>query len=297
MDKTFNRLSVVLLFVLPSFLFFSAIVVASIIWVFVYSFTDWNGLSAANFVGLKNYVQLLSADRYFFQIVGNTFRYTFLEIVLQVGGGLVVAVFLTSLAKTRTVLQTFYYVPVIISSVAICQIFNKLLSVTPPGVVNSLLSVFNKELIYTEWISNPRFSLFVAAFVEGYKYMGLYMVIFYAALIAIPKELVEAAIIDGASGGRQLRSIKLPYILPVIISNMILVLNGSMRSFDISYLLTQGGPGNSSQLLAPYMYKQAFTSMKYGYGCTVSAAIVVICLLTGFVLQKLFFYRMEGYEA
>jgi raffinose/stachyose/melibiose transport system permease protein len=284
------------MFVLPAFLLFSVIVVASIIWVFFYSFTDWNGLSTAGFVGLKNYAQILFGDKYFFQIVGNTFRYTFLELVFQVGGGLVVAVFLTYMIKTRAILQTFYYIPVIISSVAICQIFNKLLSVTPPGVMNFLIAIFNKELIYTEWISNPKLSLFVAAFVEGYKYMGLYMVIFYAALIAIPRELSEAAIIDGASGIKQLWSIKLPYILPVIISNMILVLNGSMRSFDISYLLTQGGPGNSSQLLAPYMYKQAFSSMKYGYGCTVSVAIVVICLLVGFVFQKIFFYKTEDYE-
>jgi raffinose/stachyose/melibiose transport system permease protein len=271
-------------------------VAASIIWVFFYSFTDWNGLSAAGFAGLKNYAQILFNDRYFFQIVGNTFRYTFLEIVFQVGGGLVTAVFLTGLVKTRALLQTFYYIPVVISSVAICQIFNKLLSVTPPGVVNSLLSVFDGELIYTEWISNPKLSLLVAAFVEGYKYLGLYMVIFYAALVAIPGELIEAAIIDGTSGIKQLWFIKLPYILPVIAGNVVLVLNGSMRSFDISYLLTQGGPGNSSQLLAPYMYKQAFTSMKYGYGCTVSVAIVVICLFVGFVFQKFFFYKAERYE-
>jgi raffinose/stachyose/melibiose transport system permease protein len=284
------------MFVFPAFLLFSVMVVASIVWVFVYSFTDWNGLEAAGFIGLKNYARILFNDRYFFQIVGNTFKYTFLEIVFQVGGGLAVAVFLTCLARTRALLQTFYYIPVVISSVAICQIFNKLLSVTPPGVVNFLMSVFNRELIYTEWISNPKLSLLVAAFVEGYKYLGLYMVIFYAALVAIPGELIEAAIIDGTPEIKQLWFIKLPYILPVIAGNVILVLNGSMRSFDISYLLTQGGPGNSSQLLAPYMYKQAFTSMKYGYGCTVSVAIVVICLLVGFVFQKLFFHKAEGYE-
>jgi raffinose/stachyose/melibiose transport system permease protein len=297
MGKTFNRLSVVLMFVFPAFFLFSVIVVASIIWVFFYSFADWNGLGEVKFAGLKNYTQMLFNDKYFFQIVGNTFRYTFLELVFQVGGGLIIAIFLTCLGRTRIIFQTLYYIPVVISSVAMCQIFSKLLSVTPPGVVNSMLSIFNKELIYTEWISNHKFSLLIAAFVEGYKYFGLYMVIFYAALIAIPGEISEAATIDGASGIKQLLFIKLPYIFPVIISNVILVLNGSMRSFDISYLLTQGGPGNSSQLLAPYMYKQAFTSMKYGYGCTVSVAIVVICLLVGLVFQKVFFHKAERDEA
>ena len=122
-----------------------------------------------------------------------------------------------------------------------------------------------------EWISNDSLSLIIAASVEGYKYLGLYMVIFYAALIGIPKELDEAAIMDGAN---------------VIIANCILVLNGSLRSFDISYLLTKGGPGNSSELMSTYMYKQAFTSMKYGYGSAVAMVIVAICLIVGFLFRR-----------
>ena len=122
--------------------------------------------------------------------------------------------------------------------------------------------------------------------VEGYKYLGLYMVIFYAALIGIPKELDEAAIMDGANVIQQYRYVKIPYIRPVIIANCILVLNGSLRSFDISYLLTKGGPGNSSELMSTYMYKQAFTSMKYGYGSAVAMVIVAICLIVGFLFRR-----------
>ena len=114
--------------------------------------------------------------------------------------------------------------PVVISSVAICQIFTKLFSVTPTGVINALLSVFNPDLLYMEWISNDSLSLIIAASVEGYKYLGLYMVIFYAALIGIPKELDEAAIMDGANVIQQYRYVKIPYIRPVIIANCILVL-------------------------------------------------------------------------
>ena len=98
--------------------------------------------------------------------------------------------------------------PVVISSVAICQIFTKLFSVTPTGVINALLSVFNPDLLYMEWISNDSLSLIIAASVEGYKYLGLYMVIFYAALIGIPKELDEAAIMDGANVIQQYRYVK-----------------------------------------------------------------------------------------
>lgn len=195
--------------------------------------------------------------------------------------------FLTKLRRCRAALQTLYYIPVVISTVAICQIFTKFFSVVPAGVINSILGLFNENWSYIEWLSDPSKSLEVAAFAEGYKYFGLYMVIFYAALISIPQELEEAARIDGASAFTQLVKIKLPYIKPVILANLVIVLNGSMRSFDVSYLLTKGGPGNSSQLLSPYMYKQAFNSLRYGYGSAVAITIVILCVLLGTVLQRI----------
>jgi len=179
-----------------------------------------------------------------------------------------------------------YYIPVVISSVAICQIFTKLLSVTPIGIVNQILSFFNPSLKFMEWISNPQISLYVTAFVEAYKYLGLYMVIFYAALIGVPDELGEAALIDGASTWQEYLYVRIPYIKPVIIANCLLVLNGSLRSFEFSYLLTHGGPGNASELMTTYMYKQAFSSMKYGYGSSVAIMIVIICMVVGMLFRK-----------
>ena len=120
-----------------------------------------------------------------------------------------------------------------------------------------------------EWISNPQISLYVTAFVEAYKYLGLYMVIFYAALIGVPDELGEAALIDGAAVWQEYLYVKIPYIKPVIIANCLLVLNGSLRSFEFSYL-----------------YKQAFSSMKYGYGSSVAIMIVIICMVVGLLFRK-----------
>ena len=124
------------------------------------------------------------------------------------------------------------------------------------------------------------------AFVEAYKYLGLYMVIFYAALIGVPDELGEAALIDGAAVWQEYLYVKIPYIKPVIIANCLLVLNGSLRSFEFSYLLTHGGPGNASELMTTYMYKQAFSSMKYGYGSSVAIMIVIICMVVGLLFRK-----------
>ena len=151
---------------------------------------------------------------------------------------------------------------------------------------NQVLSFIDPSLKLMEWISNPQISLYVTAFVEAYKYLGLYMVIFYAALIGVPDELGEAALIDGASTWQEYLYVRIPYIKPVIIANCLLVLNGSLRSFEFSYLLTHGGPGNASELMTTYMYKQAFSSMKYGYGSSVAIMIVIICMVVGMLFRK-----------
>lgn len=292
MQKAFGKKSVILLFIFPAFLIYTLFVIVSIVWAGYYSFFDWSGVGEKVFVGLQNYIVLLSGDDVFRSTVWHTVIYTIINVLIQVFGGLLFAILLSRVTKGRVALQTLYYVPVVISSVAICQIFSKLLSVTPTGVVNQMLSLFNPALKVMEWTSNPNISLYVTAFVEGYKYLGLYMVIFYAALIGVPDELGEAARIDGASLFQEYWHVRIPYIKPVIIANCLLVLNGSLRSFEFSYLLTHGGPGNASELMTTYMYKQAFTSMKYGYGSAVAIMIVVICLIVGVLFKK-----MTGEEA
>lgn len=287
MDKAFSRKSVLLMFLLPALILYTVVVILSVVWATYYSFFDWNGMGKMTFVGLKNFINLYTNDRNFWAVVSNTLIYTVIEILIQVFGGLLLAIFLTRITKFRPILQTLYYIPVVISSVAICQIFSKLFSVTPTGVINAVLGFINPKWTNLVWISNPNTSLGLAAFVEGYKYAGIYMVTSYAALIGVPTELTEAAKIDGASLFRQYWNIKIPYIRPVILANCVLVLNGSLRSFDISFLLTKGGPGNSSELLAAYMYKQAFTSMKYGYGSAVAVSIVILCLLAGTIFRRL----------
>ena len=286
MQKAFGKKSVLLTLLLPAFIVYTLFVVVSIIWAAYYSFFDWNGVGAKTFVGLQNYISLLTEDKIFGMTVWHTLVYTAINVAIQVFGGLLFAILLSRMTKACVFLQTLYYVPVVISSVAICQIFNKLFSVTPTGIVNSVLGLIEPALKTIEWTSDPAKSLYVTAFVEGYKYLGLYMVIFYAALIAVPGDLSEAALVDGATTFQEYVHIRIPYIKPVIIANCVLVLNGSLRSFEYSYLLTGGGPGNSSELMTTYMYKQAFSSMKYGYGSAVAVLIVAICLTAGLLFRR-----------
>ena len=278
MQKAFGKKSVIFMFLFPAFLIYTAFVIVSIVWAGYYSFFDWSGVGEKVFVGFKNYAELLTQDTVFRSTVWHTIIYTIINVAIQVFGGLLFAILLSRIKKGRVALQTLYYIPVVISYVAIYD--------SNRCYRKQILSFVNPSFKFMEWISNPQISLYVTAFVEAYKYLGLYMVIFYAALIGVPDELGEAALIDGAAVWQEYLYVKIPYIKPVIIANCLLVLNGSLRSFEFSYLLTHGGPGNASELMTTYMYKQAFSSMKYGYGSSVAIMIVIICMVVGLLFRK-----------
>lgn len=279
MSSVLKNRKAAILFLMPALALYTAIVFVPILCSVYYSFFQWNGLSGMTFIGMDNYVELFTRDKVVWPVLLQTIVYTILQILFQVGGGLLLALLLTLLVKKRAVFQTIYYIPVVISSVAVCQIFDKLFSVTPTGLINHLLSFFSESLAMTEWLTTPGLSLVVTAFAEGYKTMGVYMVTFFAALLSVPYDLSEAAKMDGAGWLKTVFHVKLPYIRPILVANMVLVLNNALRSFDFSFMLTAGGPGTSSELLASYMYKKAFGSMQYGYGSAVAVLIVGICLI------------------
>ena len=151
------------------------------------------------------------------------------------------------------------------------------------GVINTVIRYFVPEYEHS-WLTKNAFMTVLIPSV--WQYIGYHMIIFYAGIKSISTDYYEAAQIDGASTWQEYLYVRIPYIKPVIIANCLLVLNGSLRSFEFSYLLTHGGPGNASELMTTYMYKQAFSSMKYGYGSSVAIMIVIICMVVGMLFRK-----------
>ncbi len=291
MEKMLRNKVTILKFLVPGLLVYTLCVAVPIFWSAGYSFFNWKGYGKMEFIGFENYIEMLS-DSELWQSVLHTLIYTAIQIVLQVGGGLLLAVLLTKMGKERKFFQVLYYLPVIVSTVALCQMFKKIFAVVPPGLVNQLLSKINPEWVNIQWLTNVKTSLLMVSFTTGYKNMAIYMIIFYAAFLTIPQSLIEAAKIDGAGEMQIFVKIKLPHIRPTIIANMLLVLNGSLRGYDIAKLLTAGGPINSSQLQAMYMYKQAFSSQRYGYGSAIAIFIVVEALALAWIF-KFFAYRKD----
>ena len=207
----------------------------------------------------------------------NNLIFMAISTVFQLFMGLLLATILTSITKGNNILRVAYFIPCIISSMAICQIFVKLLSVQPEGVLAALMKAMGMAPVAV--LSDPKLALLVVSIIDGYKFCGIYMVIFYSAFLSVDQEVIEAAYIDGCSWWQSYCYIKLPMIKNIFFVVLVLLVNGTLKGFDISYILTSGGPGTSSELVATYLYKTAFSSMKYGYGSTIAVFLVVECLL------------------
>ncbi|MDJ0418225.1 carbohydrate ABC transporter permease [Rhodococcus opacus] len=244
----------------------------------VLSFFRWNGISDLQFAGIDNYTRMLTDD-VFWTAFRNSLIYLVVCLVMQLGGGLVVANLLTELNKGRELVKTLYLLPAVISTVAISFLFQRIYSENPEGLLNQILDFLGLHGLARPWLSDINTALVAVSVPEGWRFTGLYMVILYAALIAVPKELEEAAKIDGASRWKIFTKIRFPHIRPVWITTTLMAATYTLRGFDIPYLLTNGGPGQASELVTTYMYKTAFTGTDYGYASTISMFIVVECLV------------------
>ncbi|WP_313479958.1 sugar ABC transporter permease [Microbacterium sp.] len=278
----------VLVFLLPPLLLYGIAVLLPIVQSLVLSFFRWDGITDMVFVGVDNYVKMLTRDDVFWTAFGNAVGYLAICLILQLGGALVVASLLTALPRARELVKTIYLLPAVISTVAIAILFQRIYSLEPVGLINQALAWIGLEGLQTAWLSNVQTVLAAVSIPEGWRFTGLYMLIIYAALIAVPRELEEAARLDGASWWQVFWRIRFPYIRPVWITTTIMATTFALRGFDIPYLLTGGGPGQASELLTTYMYKTAFVHTDYGYASAISVFIVIECLVAvGIILLLL----------
>lgn len=273
------------LFLLLPMLVYISVVSVPIIYSVYYSLMDWNGITEMKFMGLGNYVKMFSDSNLLICLVNNL-KYSAINTVYQVGVGLIMAILVQKIKLGQNLVRVLFFTPVIISSMAMSQTFKKILAISPDGVINALLGAMGLSQFKTAFLSDMNITLWVVAIVEAYKFCGLYLVIFHSAFSSIDSEVIEAATIDGAKEWQLYAYIRLPMIRGIIISSIILVINGTLKSFEVPFVLTNGGPGYTSELMASYMYKTAFNSMDYGYGSALSILIVVECVvIIGFITK------------
>lgn len=270
-------------FLLPAFIVYSVIVMVPILVSIYYSCLDWNGIGKKTFVGLNNYIKLFG-DSVFRQAFGNNIIYIIIVMVLQLGFSFSIAVLLTYLKKGRGFIQTVYYIPSVITVIAISQLFTGFYSYEPLGLFNIFRKMLGMEPI--AFLSEYKTVLWAVASVEGWQYIGIYMIIFYSALVSVSPDILEAARIDGATELQILVKIRVPAIVNVIMFSCILSLVGALRGFAAPMNMTKGGPNHRSEILATYMYKKAFTSRDYGYGSAIAVIIVILSIIGVLLISK-----------
>lgn len=276
-----------LAFLLPGLLFYILAVFYPIEESLRLSFMDWGGIGEKTFVGFQNYLDMFH-DKVFYESFFNNLIYLVIVVVMQLGIGLLFAILLTYMTKRVTFVKTLYYVPCIITTVAIAQLFRSMYATEPMGLLNQFLQAVGLDQFVTSWLANIHTALGAVSFPEGWRFTGMYMVIFYAALVSLDPSIYEAAKVDGASELQILFRIKIPLIKDIFLLTLTMCLTGALRGFDIPFLLTNGGPGNTTELLSTYMYKKAFSSNQYGYGSTVAVFIILESILVVFILRKIF---------
>ena len=229
-----------LAFLLPGLLFYILAVFYPIEESIRLSFMKWGGIGKKQFVGLENYVTMFH-DEVFYKAFFNNLIYLVIVVSMQLLIGLFFAILLTYMTKHVTLVKTLYYVPCIITTVAITQLFRSMYSTEPMGLLNQILQKVGLGGMVTSWLAKVSTVLPAVSIPEGWRFTGMYMVIFYAALVSLDPSVYEAAKIDGASEMQILFKIKMPLIKDIILLTLTMCLTGALRGFDIPFLLTSGG--------------------------------------------------------
>ena len=285
MYKTYSNKAVITVLVLPGILTFVFAILAPICLSVYYGFTDFSGLGAYSFIGLSNYKELF-ADSGFWLSVRNSLFLAIGFICIQHPLAIITAVILDRMqGKAEGFFRCVYFLPNVISVAVIAYLW-KFIYDPNFGLLNNISKVFGGEG-KTNWLGpgNAIWSVLIVLIWHGF---GWGMLIYYTGIKNIDPTLYEAAAIDGANNKQTFLSVTLPLMKPVIQINVTMAIISALKQMETVYLLTNGGPGNETQFLANYLYKQAFQSFRYGYGNAISVIFVVICICATGLLNVIF---------
>lgn len=270
-QRSVNRAAFVFLF--PVALIMICYIFYPIIDSFVISTYRWNGIAAdKEFIGLANWAKLIR-DKDFWYAFRNNILIMILSIVIQIPIGLAEATFIEFAGKKGTVFKILWFIPMLMSSVAIGFLFTYALAANGGMVstVSKLLGGGNVDLL-----GNPKTALLTVILVIAWQFIPFYMVYSMAAYTNISEDVYEASLIDGATKPQYFWKIALPLLMPSIKSAAILSMVGSLKYFDLIYVMTGGGPGTATELMATYMYKHSFSQFNMGYGSAVAGGMFLL---------------------
>jgi raffinose/stachyose/melibiose transport system permease protein len=277
----------IFLFLLPAFVFFLLFIIYPIIRAGYFSFFNWNGLGpATNFIGLNNYKQILT-DQVFLKGIGNCLLIVVLSLAVQLPLALMLSIMVGRDLPGRACFRTIFFLPYVISEVITAIIWMSLFSPDPDrGFINAIL-VLIPGVQAQNFLGDMNQVMACVFIVLTWKYFGLHMLLYLAGLQNIPKEIEEAAMIDGANRWQTIRNVTIPLLGSTIRTTIQLSVLGSLTQFNLIWIMTTGGPANASEVMATYMYRYSFIRFQLGYGSAVALVMLAICLVFSVLFLRL----------
>lgn len=278
-------------FTYPAIILFVLFFAVPVVSGFLLSFTDWNinRVFEPKFNGLKNFIYLFQ-DEYFILALKNTCKFAVITTILIILCGLLLALMLNSFVYGRSFFRTLFYLPAVLSLIVVGIIFTSVFKMDG-GVLNQILDAVGLQSLKRDWLGNPAWSLGCIMFVQVWKWSGFAMAIFLAGLQGIPKDFYEAAKIDGANRLAQFKHITFPLLAPAFTVVVTMNTIGGFKVFEQVYVMTGGGPGNATQVLSTYVYRE-FSKGTLGRSTAMGFILFIIISVIAVILNK-FLTRRE----
>lgn len=286
MDKILKNKKNIAFFVVPALLLYCIFGLAPIIYNFYLSLFRTDLMSPGVFIGLKNYSNLLK-DKVFIQSVKNNLILVVGSLVAHLPIALLLCSILFEKIKFSKLFQAVFFLPSVICGAAVGLTWSFVYN-SEYGIVNKILELLGRDDLKHAWLSDEKTVMAAILVVVMWQFIGYHMVIQLAAMKNIPTSLFEAAAIDGASKFKQFTSITLPLIKHILKIDAVLIITGSLKYFDLVFVMTSGGPNHASEVLSTYMYYQGFRTLKYGYASAIGTVLLLLCVASILVVNLVF---------
>lgn len=270
-------------FILPATLLYAVFFLGPLVQLIRLSLTNWTGIGPKHAVGLENYFNALK-DPFFFGGVKHNLIWILAAVLIPVMLGLLIAIFITrsKYLRSRIIYRTVYFLPQVLSSVIVCIIWRWIYSPND-GALFQLLDLLGLSFLKHGWLGDPLTALPALFVIFSWVHYGFCMIIFIAALQGIEEEFFDAAKVDGANWWQQFRYVLVPFILGPLTTVILITIIGAIQVFDYIYMITKGGPMNSTMVISMYMYVTAFSNSRVGYGSAVATIMGIFILVFSIV--------------
>jgi raffinose/stachyose/melibiose transport system permease protein len=287
MQSQFKDKKVISALVLPGIIIMLVAIAAPLIISLGLSFVKWSGFGKMKLIGFENYFRLFH-DEIFFKSILNVFILIIFTVLVQNTLAFLISVALSNLSdKLSNLFRTIYFIPATLSLVVVTKLWVHIFNPSY-GMFNKILSIIGLGNFTHAWLGNPKTALWAVIWIITWQGFGWALLFYYSGIVTVPKELKEAALVDGASKPTLYTKIIIPYIMPVLQAIIIIDVTSSLKQMEMIYLSTAGGPGDTTQFLALYLYQRAFKYSEFGYGNTISVVFVILAFFLTIIIQKFF---------